>query len=384
METLDIENDIIPTIKSRTKKRASKSSIPLQDITQKVLNKGNVIAKQCDEDYSKGKKALKRESDDEEIASPIPIKSRMPTRKPLNKNTVEAKQPKRKISLPLISSSDEEDDFEEFKQTKRVIRRTTRPPKKVKFEESSGSEFEESSPQVVFDISSDEDSVEIFKSEKKETIKKEVVLSESEESSADEEAEEQDEELMLDEEEDFTSSSSEEDSEDDDYQPKKNKKPQRKAASKPVAPKPRKNERVLSDDEMGSEEETKEKPKVTLTIKKKKTPGELRQSENGWCFDVKNDHYVLKIGDDTYGFALSADIFEKLYSHQQIGVKWLVERHFASSLKGGLLADDMGLGKTIQISSFIHGLFLTQKASRVLVICPNSVVGNWQVSYCFF
>lgn len=65
-----------------------------------------------------------------------------------------------------------------------------------------------------------------------------------------------------------------------------------------------------------------------------------------------------------------------LRAYQKVGFRWLRtmdEHHF-----GGILADDMGLGKTIQIIS----LFLDEKqrggSSPSLVICPASLVYNWE------
>ncbi|EFC44458.1 predicted protein [Naegleria gruberi] len=134
---------------------------------------------------------------------------------------------------------------------------------------------------------------------------------------------------------------------------------------------------VIDSDSELSEVEFKSKK----TKKKKRVPvsaDQLKSSENGWSYDVVNDHYVLPVDDDIVSFVTSATIFEKLYHHQQIGLKWLAERHLDTRFRGGILSDEMGLGKTIQISALIHGLFLSEKASRVLIICPNSVIGNWQ------
>lgn len=65
-----------------------------------------------------------------------------------------------------------------------------------------------------------------------------------------------------------------------------------------------------------------------------------------------------------------------LRPYQQRGYSWL---NFLKNLGlGACLADDMGLGKTVQTLA----LFLTDKLEGrkmpVLLICPTSVVGNWQ------
>jgi non-specific serine/threonine protein kinase len=45
---------------------------------------------------------------------------------------------------------------------------------------------------------------------------------------------------------------------------------------------------------------------------------------------------------------------------------------------GGILADDMGLGKTIQALSFIHFLKEEKGTLKALVVCPTSLMYNWQ------
>ncbi|WP_107942050.1 DEAD/DEAH box helicase [Metasolibacillus fluoroglycofenilyticus] len=66
-----------------------------------------------------------------------------------------------------------------------------------------------------------------------------------------------------------------------------------------------------------------------------------------------------------------------LRPYQQQGFEWLV---FMRKQKfGACLADDMGLGKTIQTISYllytINTLDVTEPA---IIICPTSVLGNWQ------
>jgi SNF2 family DNA or RNA helicase len=46
---------------------------------------------------------------------------------------------------------------------------------------------------------------------------------------------------------------------------------------------------------------------------------------------------------------------------------------------GGCLADDMGLGKTVQVLAHLQKRkILTKKKSKILIVCPKSVLGNWQ------
>lgn len=68
----------------------------------------------------------------------------------------------------------------------------------------------------------------------------------------------------------------------------------------------------------------------------------------------------------------------ELRPYQQEGVSWLLFlRKFGL---GGVLADDMGLGKTIQFMAYLvyikeHKL---QQSGPSLLICPTSVIGNWE------
>jgi len=45
---------------------------------------------------------------------------------------------------------------------------------------------------------------------------------------------------------------------------------------------------------------------------------------------------------------------------------------------GSCLADDMGLGKTVQALALIQSARAENGKGPVLIVCPTSVVGNWQ------
>lgn len=63
-----------------------------------------------------------------------------------------------------------------------------------------------------------------------------------------------------------------------------------------------------------------------------------------------------------------------LRPYQQRGLAWLA---FLRSLGlGGVLADDMGLGKTVQLLALLAGD--PPDAGPTLLVCPMSLVGNWQ------
>jgi len=65
----------------------------------------------------------------------------------------------------------------------------------------------------------------------------------------------------------------------------------------------------------------------------------------------------------------------ELRPYQRRGLDWLV---FLARLGlGGVLADDMGLGKTVQTLALL-AVEHPQSSGPTLVVCPMSLVGNWQ------
>ncbi|WP_207497236.1 DEAD/DEAH box helicase [Aridibaculum aurantiacum] len=65
-----------------------------------------------------------------------------------------------------------------------------------------------------------------------------------------------------------------------------------------------------------------------------------------------------------------------LRPYQESGFQWL---NYLNEVKwGGILADDMGLGKTIQALSFLHHLKHSNGSLRALVVCPTTLMYNWE------
>lgn len=65
------------------------------------------------------------------------------------------------------------------------------------------------------------------------------------------------------------------------------------------------------------------------------------------------------------------DLEPVLRNYQKHGVNWL--NFLSSNGLGGILADDMGLGKTLQALAFLR-----TQPGPALVVCPSSLVFNWQ------
>jgi SNF2 family DNA or RNA helicase len=74
--------------------------------------------------------------------------------------------------------------------------------------------------------------------------------------------------------------------------------------------------------------------------------------------------------------ALSKEINATLRPYQLSGFHWLQALDELSW--GGCLADDMGLGKTLQTISFLQYLKEKYPGSTQLVVCPTSLIFNWE------
>ncbi|KAK9078755.1 hypothetical protein SSX86_002813 [Deinandra increscens subsp. villosa] len=86
-----------------------------------------------------------------------------------------------------------------------------------------------------------------------------------------------------------------------------------------------------------------------------------------------------------------ASINCRLLEHQREGVKFLYNLYKKNC--GGILGDDMGLGKTIQAIAFLSAVYekdgdttspskgKEEKKGPTLIICPSSVIQNWESEF---
>ncbi len=74
--------------------------------------------------------------------------------------------------------------------------------------------------------------------------------------------------------------------------------------------------------------------------------------------------------------AKSKNISATLRPYQLAGLNWLNQMHAIGW--GGCLADDMGLGKTLQTLCFLQKLHDENKSVKALIVCPTSLIYNWQ------
>lgn len=87
-------------------------------------------------------------------------------------------------------------------------------------------------------------------------------------------------------------------------------------------------------------------------------------------------HKWLQWQSDEYIFSVPERIHTTLRPYQQKGFEWLV---LLSEIEAGAcLADDMGLGKTLQTICFLAYQAEKTPQSNFLIVCPASLLYNWQ------
>ena len=102
----------------------------------------------------------------------------------------------------------------------------------------------------------------------------------------------------------------------------------------------------------------------------------LQRDEEELFFKLEEKYERLKGNHSIKEIPAPAHLKEVLRPYQESGFQWL--NYLREVQWGGILADDMGLGKTIQALSFIHHLKQEQGTLKALVVCPTTLMFNWQ------
>lgn len=85
---------------------------------------------------------------------------------------------------------------------------------------------------------------------------------------------------------------------------------------------------------------------------------------------------------DTVLYPVPSFVNATLRPYQQKGFEWM--KMMAAISAGACLADDMGLGKTLQTICFIADRLQQNPNGLALIICPSSLIYNWQKEFAKF
>lgn len=102
----------------------------------------------------------------------------------------------------------------------------------------------------------------------------------------------------------------------------------------------------------------------------------LQRDEQELFFKLEEKYEKIKDNHTIKPIAAPKHLQSVLRPYQESGFQWL--NYLREVQWGGILADDMGLGKTIQTLSFLHHLKSEQGTLKALVICPTTLLYNWQ------
>lgn len=98
-------------------------------------------------------------------------------------------------------------------------------------------------------------------------------------------------------------------------------------------------------------------------------------------FEFERDRDFMALTDKILNpnktdYKIPDGIQANLRPYQLTGFKWL--KTLAGNELGGILADDMGLGKTLQSIVYIASEVNENKNTHHLIVCPTSLIYNWQ------
>jgi len=101
-----------------------------------------------------------------------------------------------------------------------------------------------------------------------------------------------------------------------------------------------------------------------------------QRDEEELFIQIEEKYERLRDNHSIKDIAPPEHLINTLRPYQASGYQWL--NYLREVHWGGILADDMGLGKTIQALSFLHRLKEEQGQLKALVICPTTLMFNWE------
>ena len=102
----------------------------------------------------------------------------------------------------------------------------------------------------------------------------------------------------------------------------------------------------------------------------------LQRDEEELSFQLEEKYERIKGNHEIKTVQAPAHLQSILRPYQESGFQWL--NYLREVQWGGILADDMGLGKTIQALCFLHHLKMENESLKALVVCPTTLMFNWQ------
>ncbi|KAH7576956.1 hypothetical protein JRO89_XS01G0182600 [Xanthoceras sorbifolium] len=147
--------------------------------------------------------------------------------------------------------------------------------------------------------------------------------------------------------------------------------------------------------QVGKGNDIEEEEEEEEVVEKRQEQREIGRQLGQFQFDHTGPFEPLILSEDGEipVVQVPASINCRLLEHQREGVKFLYKLY--KNNHGGILGDDMGLGKTIQTIAFLAALFGKDESGdskilkdnkvgnkgSVLIICPSSVIQNWEIEF---
>ncbi|MCF3110717.1 SNF2 family helicase [Niabella sp. CC-SYL272] len=100
------------------------------------------------------------------------------------------------------------------------------------------------------------------------------------------------------------------------------------------------------------------------------------KNEEELVFELEEKYNRLRDFEKIHEIEPPAHLQPILRPYQEAGFQWI--NYLKNVNWGGILADDMGLGKTVQALSYLEHHKSQNPEARILVICPTTLIYNWE------